>query len=105
MARTEIRYFAGSKDNNHRIIHGEQIIEPEIFEGQNAISEGYARFKEIIKDERTEWLLHASVRRDFEDNMSVDITLRIGPEPYWSEEYLKSHGLGKYAYACAVAKK
>lgn len=94
MARTEIIINSGKPDN--------VVFEEMVIEGPNAIKEGYKRFLEII-DSRADWLLAASVKRDFDDNMHIEIGMRIGPWPFWSKEYLQEHKIGKYA--CNLAEE
>lgn len=56
------------------------IFQQEYLAGPDAIDDGYARFKEII-DVGADWLVSATVIRDFADNLLVDITMR-------SDEYM-----------------
>jgi hypothetical protein len=76
---------------------GGVIFEHSHIDGPDAIKNGYQRFKEIT-EERADWLLRANAKRDFEDNLVIAIDLRIGPMPFWDEDYLKEHSMGNYSY-------
>ena len=79
MARTEIRYYTATRDVQSNLIVGEQILDPEIKDTQDAMKWGCKRFEEI-KSEKASWLLQLSMKRVAEE-VAIDIYLRVGPEP------------------------
>lgn len=87
MARAEIVITNGDNES--------AIYEQEVFENEDAIRDGYCRFKDILS-ERGDFLLGATVQRDFDNNLTAEIRVRIGPLPFWSKEYLAERGL-RYA--------
>ncbi len=48
------------------------------FDGPDAIRVGYRYFMKLIED-RADWLLFGEAKRDFDDNLTAQVTLRIGP--------------------------
>ena len=87
MARAEVILTSGV---------GGMVFDIVNFAGEAAISEGYRFFMDTVES-RADWLVGASAKRDFAENLSCVINLRIGPWPKWSEEYLKKHDLGRFA--------
>lgn len=72
MAKSEINIIGASRDEDLHLIKGEVLVDAEILIGDDAISEGYDRFKQLVSDNAGS-LLQASVKRDFEDNLTVEI--------------------------------
>lgn len=85
-------------------ISGGAVFEHKFLDGPTAISDGHDRFREILS-QRGDWLLQACIARDFNDNLLVNIRLRIGPLPYWDDEYLKEHRVGKYGDNALIGSK
>jgi hypothetical protein len=74
MERTDILIWAGEPDG--------EVFERFHFEGDGAIRVGYKYFKDVM-DKRADWLKHATVKRDFNDHMTITMRMLIGPKPYW----------------------
>jgi hypothetical protein len=72
------------------LIHSGQngeIFEKFNIEGAGAIRAGY-KYHEKVREDRADWFEGSTVIRDFNDRLTVDMRMRIGPIPRWREDQL-----------------